>query len=91
VLRAVFLLAVAVLFSLVTVAAASLTSETKTFAYTPDFTYDAWRFGSAYLELLRSLRKDGVTVPDANIYINEFIAELGLDPTLIERRLFERL
>jgi hypothetical protein len=35
--------------------------------------YGSWRFGGGYLELLRSLREDGVTTLDANIYINEYI------------------
>ncbi|MDR1061578.1 MAG: DUF4832 domain-containing protein [Clostridiales bacterium] len=35
--------------------------------------YDSWRFGGGYLEQLRALREDGVTMLDANIYINEYI------------------
>ncbi|MDR1143717.1 MAG: DUF4874 domain-containing protein, partial [Spirochaetaceae bacterium] len=35
--------------------------------------YDSWRFGGGYLELLRALRKDGVTMLDGNIYLNEYI------------------
>ncbi|MDR1307946.1 MAG: DUF4832 domain-containing protein [Treponema sp.] len=35
--------------------------------------YDSWRFGGAYLELLRALRRDGVTVLDGNIYLTEYI------------------
>jgi hypothetical protein len=35
--------------------------------------YDSWRFGGGYLNLLRALRKDGVTMLDANIYLNEYI------------------
>jgi hypothetical protein len=35
--------------------------------------YVSWRFGGAYLESLRSLRKDGVTTLDANIYLNGYL------------------
>ncbi|MDR1177802.1 MAG: DUF4874 domain-containing protein, partial [Spirochaetaceae bacterium] len=35
--------------------------------------YDSWRFGGGYLELLRSLREDAVTMLDANIYLNEYV------------------
>jgi hypothetical protein len=35
--------------------------------------YDSWRFGGDYLNLLRSSREDGVTMLDANIYLNEYI------------------
>jgi hypothetical protein len=35
--------------------------------------YDAWRFGGGYLNLLRSFRKDQVTMLDANIYLNEYL------------------
>jgi hypothetical protein len=35
--------------------------------------YGSWRFGGAYLELLRALRKDGVTMLDANIYLNDYL------------------
>jgi hypothetical protein len=107
---AVVLLAAAVLFPPMAAAAGSVSPETKTFVYTPDFTsvianpergffenfsgfdylhpqdfdedyaewlsdpeYDSWRFGGAYLELLRELRKDRVTMLDANIYLNKYI------------------
>jgi hypothetical protein len=43
--------------------------------------YDAWRFGGGYLERLRALRKDGVTVLDANIYLNEYIDSPELPPS----------
>jgi hypothetical protein len=35
--------------------------------------YDSWRFGGGYLDLLRSSREDGVTMLDANLYLNEYI------------------
>jgi hypothetical protein len=35
--------------------------------------YDSWRFDGGYLEQLRSSLADGVTMLDANIYLNEYI------------------
>ncbi|MDR1135806.1 MAG: DUF4832 domain-containing protein [Clostridiales Family XIII bacterium] len=50
-----------------------------------DPAYDSWRFGGGYLELLRSLREDGITTLDANIYINEYINSSELpQPFLFE-------
>jgi hypothetical protein len=35
--------------------------------------YDSWRFGGGYLEALRELRRDGVTMLDAPVHLNEYI------------------
>ncbi|MDR1042892.1 MAG: DUF4874 domain-containing protein, partial [Clostridiales Family XIII bacterium] len=45
--------------------------------------YDSWRFGGGYLDLLRSLREDGVTMLDANIYLNEYINTAELPPSFL--------
>ncbi|MDR1183783.1 MAG: DUF4832 domain-containing protein, partial [Coriobacteriales bacterium] len=35
--------------------------------------YDSWRFDGGYLEQLRSMRADGVTMLDANLYLNDYL------------------
>ncbi|MDR1157157.1 MAG: DUF4832 domain-containing protein [Oscillospiraceae bacterium] len=46
--------------------------------------YDSWYLGGGYLKLLRSSRQDGVTMLDANIYVNKYINSPELPQSFLD-------